>query len=1116
MHQIPLENKFWLFLGIFERHRMPHLHLNIPVLIQQSGSTFTARPLFLPFPAVQHDKFEKAIALFKSRISEQFKGFRLHRGNIEIVFWYQFAPLYELRHFSFKFQIKQTTVNGSFSVVHFDMAGKTFLSFPGFENYMAMAGEDKAGIMEEAERIIHKLLLREYQKNPEQFDPSQFLAPKREFVTDISQEVYIAEGPFKFRQPKPGFSFQFFRQGYSFIGEVELNKVGYSLNNLYPNDLRRAWFREELVEEISRAVFQGANTPIAIVGQEGAGRHSILEEALFRYVRDEAGNPNAARQKIWYMDPTRVISGMSIVGMWEKRLESMLQFIIGSGPKYRNDKILINNPVALTRIGRSASNDMGMSQVLKPYLEKRSFQLLLVASPQEWKLLQEKDRAFTDLFQVIRVNQPDLELAFKMVMERRRVLEAAYECQFTIQAIQGLFSTYRNFFRSKALPGVIVKWMQQFAVKYQGRLIDYHPEVLAEFKGISGFEELLLDSNLTFQENEVESALSRALVGQEEAVKALSHTIHLIKARLATPGKPLASYLFIGPTGVGKTQGAKALAEFLMGDARQIIRFDMNEYIDGGAAERLVGNYYQPEGQLISKVRYQPFGILLLDEIEKAHPGVHDLLLQVLDDGRLTDGRGRTVDFSNNIIIMTSNLGAREVSSRLGYRKDNKDDAAIYQKEVKKFFRPEFINRIDRIVVFNPLQMDHILEIARLQIQELLQREGFLRRTTMVNIDPKALEWVAKRGFDSQMGGRALKRQIEKDLTSLTAEQLISSKADQPVFFDIFLEDGKLTPRITPLHFAENLPEGWIPALPAAAQVIRFYQKLLQIVEKLNFSIQELAVGSGSEEGSPVFSSGKDKGEINLSLFQAKDQARELKERIKMTLMNQEDHSTQQPPVLPFRLKKSSGPFRWNENINKQQIQDLLFQRQALHEIYTRYQHGMSSFDSSATEFLQDYLDIAFLSLTRLALQKKRLDKGFFLIRSYLNGKGGEQTGLMLRWYEKLLESMQVPFRTDWRKNQIEAEGYGIAELFKAEEGIHLFFSGQEAPLPLLTYWLPDRGKAKPMGLHRQIIRLYDENRTITDLRTGLTNTFQITPAEMKVFLFAGLPEKLRQNLISK
>lgn len=1097
---------------------MPHLQLNIPVLIQQTGGAFTARPLFLPFPSVHHDKFEKALALFKSRIAEQFKGFRLHRRNLEVVIWYQFAPAYEYRQYSFKYTVKHSTVSGTFSVVSFRLADKTFLSFPGFDNYMVMVkeGEDrKNDIKREAEEIIHKLLVREYQKDPGDFEPSNYTSPRREFVTDVTQEIYISEGPFKFSQPRLGSPFQFFRQRQSFIGELELSKVGHSLNNLYPHQLRRAYFREELVEEISRAIFEGSNTPLAVVGLEGSGRHTILEESLFRHISENSAVKNARQQKIWYMDPTRVISGMSIVGMWEKRLESMLLYIISSGPRNRNDKVLIDNPVALARIGRSASNDMGMSQVLKPYLEKRSFQLLLVATPEEWKLLQEKDRAFTDLFQVIRIEPPNMELAFRMIMERRRILEAAHECQFSIQAIRELFSTYRNFFRGKALPGVIAKWMQQFAVKYQGRLIDVQ-EILTEFKGISGFEELLLNADLTFQEKEVENALARALVGQEEAVQALSQTVHLIKSRLANPGKPLASYLFIGPTGVGKTQGAKVLAEFLMGDTTQIIRFDMNEYIDGGAAERLVGNYYQPEGLLISKVRYQPFGILLLDEIEKAHPSVRDLLLQVLDDGRLTDGRGRTVDFSNNIIIMTSNLGAREVSSRLGYRKDVKDDAAIYHKEVRKFFRPEFINRIDKIVVFNPLQFEHILDIARLQIRELLQRDGFLRRTTMVNIDPQALEWVAKRGFDSQMGGRALKRQIEKDLTSLTAEQLISSGSEQPVFFNILLEGGKLTPRITPLHFAENLSEDWIPSLPSESKTAQFYNTLLKTAEKLDHAIQELSANLETDEDGAVFSSGKGEKEFNISLFQAKDQARELKDRIKLTLMHYEEHSIRQAPVLPYRLKAAGEPRSWHDSLYKQRIQDMMFQKQALQELFTRYQHGISRFDSRATELFQDYLDVAFLSLTKLAVQKKRLDKGVFQVKSYLSEAGEEQAQLMIQWYERLLESMQITFRSDYRTYRIEAEGYGIAELFKAEEGIHLFFVGQDVPVPLLTYWSAGEGEKQTFPLHRQIIRLYDEYRTITDLRSGLTNTYQITPGEMKVFLFAGLPENLRKKLVPK
>ena len=157
---------------------------------------------------------------------------------------------------------------------------------------------------------------------------------------------------------------------------------------------------------------------------------------------------------------------------------------------------------------------------------------------------------------------------------------------------------------------------------------------------------------------------------------------------------------------------------------------------------------YNPEGQLTGKVRYNPFGILLLDEIEKAHPKVHDLLLQVLDDGRLTDSIGRTVDFTNTIIIMTSNVGARAVSSQLGFGQNLANDAAIYRKSVGDMFRPEFINRIDRIVIFKPLALAHILNIARLQIKELLQRDGFVRRSTILNISQEALEWVAQRGYD--------------------------------------------------------------------------------------------------------------------------------------------------------------------------------------------------------------------------------------------------------------------------------------------------------------------------------------------------------------------------------
>lgn len=1098
---------------------MPNVHLNIPVLVQQpSGQTFAVRPLFLPFPLVHHARFDKAIGLFKGRVKQMFKGFPLRRENMEVLFWYNFTPKYQFKRFQFQYFIKSHHIVGSFSVAYFELDNKLFLSFPGFDNFMAMIDppeRGKSSIKTEVEEIIHKLLQQELQNEGEDFNPDRYLAAKREFVSTVNQEIYLYEESFKFEQRDNRFSFQFFRRSPTFQGEVELQKVGYSLNDQYPHQLRRAYLREGLVHELYQAIFFGNNTPIVLIGPEGVGRHSILEEALYRYLSDELA-PKSHEQKIWHLDPTRVISGMSIVGMWEKRLEAILAFIKTTGRRgVNNDKILVDNPVALPRIGQSASNNLVMSHVLKPYLERREIQLLLVATPEEWKLIQEKDRSFSDLFQVVRIEPPTLEEAFRMVMEQRKILEKNHECQFTIQAILHLFSTYRNFFRNKALPGVVVKWMQQFAVKYQMTVIDF-PQVLAEFEGISGFQEMLLDSHYTFEKGEVEETISRQLVGQERAVAALADSVHLIKARLSTPSKPLASYLFIGPTGVGKTQGAKVLSEFLMGNTNQLIRFDMNEYVDYYAVDRLVGNYYHPEGQLISKVRYQPFGILLLDEIEKAHRSVHDLLLQVLDDGRLTDGRGRTVDFSNTIIIMTSNLGAKEVAARLGFHQNEEDEAAIYEKEVRNFFRPEFVNRIDRIVAFNPLRLPHILDIARLQIEELLQRDGFVRRTTMVNIDPNALDWVAKRGFDSRMGGRALKRQIERDLTTLTAEQLVENKADSPVLFDISLEQEKLKPRITALDFAPPLSPGWIPDFPPEEKARDFYEKLLQFVENQAQAIQRMSISSEGEEDLHLII-GEDgvEDKLNWVLYQAKDEARTLKERLQLLVLDFRENRFQQEPMLPFRLKISQAhPRNWESLRPKTEAR--FFEKEALQELYIRYQHGVSRFDSSSTEMFHDFINAAFLHLTRLAIQRKRLDRGYFLVESYVKGKGKEQIRQLLQWYQALMWSMNISFKTDLNKQRIEVEGYGIAELFKAESGIHLFFLAQETPLPLMTYWIPEGTPDSGRNTPNTILRLYDETRTITDMRSGFTNSYQLSPGELKVLIYAGLPDELRNRLAPK
>src|SRR5262249_48367269 len=291
----------------------------------------------------------------------------------------------------------------------------------------------------------------------------------------------------------------------------------------------------------------------------------------------------------------------------------------------------------------------------------------------------------------------------------------------------------RRYVRYAAFPGKAAAFLHKLAVKYRTSKIT-RKNALEEFHAKSGMAVSFLDGQTKLERASVIDALGKEVVGQDTALEAAADVVCIAKARLNDPDRPLASFLFLGPTGVGKTQCAKSLAAYLFSSEDKIIRFDMNEFISPTSASRLVGTFDYPEGLLTSAVQRQPFSVVLLDEIEKAHKDVFDLLLQVMGDGRLTDALGRTVDFTNTILIMTSNLGVREASTHLGFRQNESSEASVYIQAAEKFFKPEFFNRLDRIIPFERLRREDVQKIALRLIRDVFARDGLMRRKCILQV----------------------------------------------------------------------------------------------------------------------------------------------------------------------------------------------------------------------------------------------------------------------------------------------------------------------------------------------------------------------------------------------
>jgi ATP-dependent Clp protease ATP-binding subunit ClpC len=539
--------------------------------------------------------------------------------------------------------------------------------------------------------------------------------------------------------------------------------------------LGHAYAREALLELLLPELCADS-AAILLVGPTGVGKTAIVHELVHRLIARQTGVKD--RTDVWQVDGNRIIAGMSVVGAWEQRLTEMVTELSARG-----DVLYVEDLPVLAFTGRSAHGNANVAELLAPHLERGELRVIGECTEERLAAVRDEAPGFFEHFRVVYVPELDEATTLEVLEPLVRQLVRSDEAVVSLDTLTAVLGLTRRFQGARALPGRAVSVLASLLDERVTEGVDRDalgrrkvgvPELVAHYSRRTGLPRFVLWEREARDQQALVEHFTRRIVAQPAAVEAAVDVVTLLEQGLNDPGRPLATFLFVGPTGVGKTETAKALAELLFGSGDRLVRFDMSEFQDRGSVARLIGDRHTPSGELTRRVEGQPFSVVLLDEIEKAHPAVFDALLGVLGEGRLTNALGRTVDFTSTIIIMTSNLGVREAGRRVGFAGDRGAEAeAAHVDAARRFFRPELYNRIDRVVSFRALDRAAVAPLVQRQLAALLGRRGLERSSVLVEVEPELVETLIDRGFDPRYGARSLRRELEQRLALPLAEHLV-------------------------------------------------------------------------------------------------------------------------------------------------------------------------------------------------------------------------------------------------------------------------------------------------------------------------------------------------------
>lgn len=619
---------------------------------------------------------------------------------------------------------------------------------------------------------------------------------------------------------------------------------------------------QEILRVVQVLARRTKNNPV-LIGEAGVGKTAIAE-GLAQRINSGDVPDMLLNKKVIALDMASLVAGSRFRGDFEERLKQCMDEVLRS----QGEIILFMDELHNVVGAGNSSGSMDAANIMKPALARGELRCMGATTLDEYRKYIEKDSALERRFAPVYVDEPSQDDTIKMLMGLRGRYESHHKLKIADDAIVSAVQLSSRYITERRLPDKAIDLMDEAAAKLRVQLYTTSPELKAkqaeldkmrqmeedaamnaDYQGAAQYKmqrlrvqdefekarEVWMKSNqldevvdtadvasvvaqwtgipvtqMMETENQkllqMEERLGERVIGQEEAIKAISDAIRRARSGMKDPDRPIGSFIFLGSSGVGKTELAKALAWFLFEDENALVRVDMSEYREGHTVSRLFGappGYvgYDEGGQLTEKIRRRPYQVVLFDEIEKAHPDVWNSLLQVLDDGRLTDGQGRTVNFSNTVIIMTSNLGTEFVKrgGALGFIKGDSEAAVVETKKIedalKRNFRPEFLNRIDEVIIFSPLSIENVERIVALQLHEV---QGRLKeKGVKIELTSAASRWLAKQGYDQQFGARPLRRAIQKFIEGPLSMELLTGKfkSGDIILVDVAAAEGDAEPK---------------------------------------------------------------------------------------------------------------------------------------------------------------------------------------------------------------------------------------------------------------------------------------------------------------------------------